>query len=261
MNWQAGVGRVVDRAQSARGPVGSLTNMVGAGILNQRVLGMAGRHSASFSIPVPPELHRRWTASGVFPRIDPELHRDHAGSAGVTATGATSMDHAAVRAALERARDVLWRTQRRDGAWESPGDMGPIPTAQVMVALRSAGGCCPRTRPTAHGGCARAKSLTAPTARTRPPPRATSAPPRRPGPRLHCARRGQRRGDRASSHVRRRAGRNRRGRRRVRPRRPGGRVPDTGRPDQPSELPCPPMLPALLPPLVRFMERRSTRGS
>ena len=73
MNWQAGVGRVLDRAQSARGPVGSLTKMVGAGILNQRVMGMAGRPSASFSIPVPPELHRRWTASGVFPRIDPEL--------------------------------------------------------------------------------------------------------------------------------------------------------------------------------------------
>jgi hypothetical protein len=73
MGWQAGVGRVLDRAQSARGPVGSLTKMVGAGILNQRVLGMAGRPSASFSIPVPPELHRRWTASGVFPSIDPEL--------------------------------------------------------------------------------------------------------------------------------------------------------------------------------------------
>ena len=73
MNWQAGVGRVLDRAQSARGPVGSLTKMVGAGILNQRVVGMAGRHSATFSIPVAPELHRRWTASGVFPRIDPEL--------------------------------------------------------------------------------------------------------------------------------------------------------------------------------------------
>lgn len=73
MNWQSSVGRVLDRAQSARGPVGSLTKMVGAGILNQRVVGMAGRHSASFSIPVPPELHRRWTASGVFPRIDPEL--------------------------------------------------------------------------------------------------------------------------------------------------------------------------------------------
>ena len=73
MNWQAGFGRVLDRAQSARGPIGSLTKMVGAGILNQRVVEMAGRHSASFSIPVPPELHRRWTASGVFPRIDPEL--------------------------------------------------------------------------------------------------------------------------------------------------------------------------------------------
>jgi hypothetical protein len=73
MNWQSSVGRVLDRAQSARGPVGSLTKMVGAGILNQRVVGMAGRHSASFSIPVPPELQRRWTASGVFPRIDPEL--------------------------------------------------------------------------------------------------------------------------------------------------------------------------------------------
>jgi len=73
MNWQSGVGRVLDRAQSARGPVGSLTKMVGAGILNQRVVELAGRHSASFSIPVPPELHRRWTASGVFPRIDPEL--------------------------------------------------------------------------------------------------------------------------------------------------------------------------------------------
>ncbi len=73
MNWQRGAGRVLDRAQSARGPVGSLTKMVGAGILNQRVLGMAGRPSASFSIPVPPELHRRWTASGVFPSIDPEL--------------------------------------------------------------------------------------------------------------------------------------------------------------------------------------------
>jgi hypothetical protein len=73
MGWPAGVGRVLDRAQSARGPIGSLTKLVGAGILNQRVVAMAGRNSASFSIPVPPELERRWTASGVFPRIDPEL--------------------------------------------------------------------------------------------------------------------------------------------------------------------------------------------
>jgi hypothetical protein len=73
MSWQGSVGRVLDRAQSARGPVGSLTKLVGAGILNQRIVELAGRHSASFSIPVPPELERRWTASGVFPRIDPGL--------------------------------------------------------------------------------------------------------------------------------------------------------------------------------------------
>jgi ER-bound oxygenase mpaB/B'/Rubber oxygenase, catalytic domain len=34
---------------------------------------MAGGRSASFSIPVPRELERRWTASGVFPAIDNEL--------------------------------------------------------------------------------------------------------------------------------------------------------------------------------------------
>ena len=73
MGWQAGVGRVLDRAQSSRGPIGSLTKLVGAGVLNQRVVGMAGRRSVSFSIPVPSDLQQRWTASGVFPRIDPEL--------------------------------------------------------------------------------------------------------------------------------------------------------------------------------------------
>ena len=71
--WQAGVGRALHRAQSARGPLGSLTKMVGAGMLNQRVIGMAGGRSASFSIPVPPELQRRWAASGIFPTIDSEL--------------------------------------------------------------------------------------------------------------------------------------------------------------------------------------------
>jgi hypothetical protein len=74
-NDQAGVGRALDTAQSARGPVGSLTELVGAGILNQRIVEMAGRHCASFSIPVPPELELHFTASGVFPSIDPELIR------------------------------------------------------------------------------------------------------------------------------------------------------------------------------------------
>ena len=75
IGWQAGLGRALDSAQSARGPVGSLTKMVGAGILTQRIIEMAGRQSASFSIPVPPELERHWTASGVFPSPDPELIR------------------------------------------------------------------------------------------------------------------------------------------------------------------------------------------
>ncbi len=73
VRWQTGVGRALDRAQSARGPVGSLTKLVGAGMLNQRVAEMAGGRSASFSIPVPSELERSWTASGVFPAIDSEL--------------------------------------------------------------------------------------------------------------------------------------------------------------------------------------------
>jgi uncharacterized protein (DUF2236 family) len=73
LRWQTGVGRALDRAQSARGPIGSLTKLIGAGMLNQRVAEMAGGRSASFSIPIPHELARSWTASGVFPAIDNEL--------------------------------------------------------------------------------------------------------------------------------------------------------------------------------------------
>ncbi len=73
LRWQTGVGRALDRAQSARGPIGSLTKLIGAGMLNQRVAEMAGGRSASFSIPIPNELERSWTASGVFPAIDNEL--------------------------------------------------------------------------------------------------------------------------------------------------------------------------------------------
>ena len=68
-----GAARVLDRAQSARGPLGSLTQLLSAGMLNQHTIKMAGRRSASFAIPVPADLERRWTASGVFPQIDPEL--------------------------------------------------------------------------------------------------------------------------------------------------------------------------------------------
>ena len=65
--------RLLDRAQSARGPLGSLTQLVSAGMLNQRAVKMAGRRSASFAIPVPAGLQQSWTASGVFPQIDSSL--------------------------------------------------------------------------------------------------------------------------------------------------------------------------------------------
>ena len=61
----------------------------------------------------------------------------------MTVTGVTSLDPAAVRAALHRAQEVLWRTQRPDGSWESLCDMGAIPTAQVLVAVHAAGALAP----------------------------------------------------------------------------------------------------------------------
>ncbi len=45
----------------------------------------------------------------------------------------------AVATAVEKAQHVLWESQREDGAWECPGEMGPVPTAQVLVALHHAG--------------------------------------------------------------------------------------------------------------------------
>jgi uncharacterized protein (DUF2236 family) len=63
------LGRIVDLAQSAPG-MSSFVNLLGAMILNQQAVKMAGRRSASFAIPVPPEMSARWSASGVFPTID-----------------------------------------------------------------------------------------------------------------------------------------------------------------------------------------------
>ncbi|HEY4825377.1 MAG TPA: prenyltransferase/squalene oxidase repeat-containing protein [Solirubrobacteraceae bacterium] len=57
----------------------------------------------------------------------------------MTATGETSVDQTAVRTAVDRAREVLWRTQRPDGSWESRCDMGTMPTAQVLVVLHHVG--------------------------------------------------------------------------------------------------------------------------
>ena len=44
-------------------------------------------------------------------------------------------DVARVRRALSAAHRVLWKTQKPDGSWDMPGDLGPWVTAQVTVAL------------------------------------------------------------------------------------------------------------------------------
>jgi uncharacterized protein (DUF2236 family) len=66
------LGRFADLAQSAPG-LSSFVNMLGAMILNQQAVKMAGRRSASFAIPVPAEMSQRWSASGVFPTIDDSM--------------------------------------------------------------------------------------------------------------------------------------------------------------------------------------------
>ncbi len=45
--------------------------------------------------------------------------------------------------ALERARRSTLRTQRLEGEWESMGDMGPMPTCQVLICLKSLGALDP----------------------------------------------------------------------------------------------------------------------
>jgi len=49
-----------------------------------------------------------------------------------------------VRAAMDRARRLLWQTQRNDGSWDAPCDLGPACTAQALVALRFVGRLDPR---------------------------------------------------------------------------------------------------------------------
>ena len=179
----------------------------------------------------------------------------------MTVAGETSVDPAAVRAAIVRARDVLWRTQRPDGSWESLCDMGAIPTAQVLVALRSAGCLVAedaaagarwlrarqepdgsyRSHPTATGGdlgatasAWAALSLCAPADSGEVIARARAYVDAHGGTAAVVDAFG--RGDPAVVYVAL-----------------AGLI-------APSELPCPPMVPALIRPVVTFMERRFHSG-
>ena len=173
----------------------------------------------------------------------------------------TSIDPAAIRAALDSAREVLWRTQRPDGSWESLCDMGAIPTAQVLVALHAAGALDPadaadgarwlrsrqaddgsyRSHPTAAEGDLGATAsawaalqVCVPDASAEAIARARDWVEAHGGTAAVVEAFG--RGDPAVVYVAL-----------------AGLI-------EPSELPCPPMLPALIRPAVRFMERRFHSG-
>ncbi len=179
----------------------------------------------------------------------------------MTIAGETSIDPATVRAALDGAREVLWRTQRPDGSWESLCDMGAIPTAQVLVALHAAGALDPsdaadgarwlrgrqaqdgsfRSHPTATEGDLGATASAWAALRLCAPDDSAEAIAR------------------AAAWVEAHGG-------------TAAVVEAFGRGDpavvyvalagliEPSQLPCPPMLPALIRPAVRFMERRFHSG-
>jgi squalene-hopene/tetraprenyl-beta-curcumene cyclase len=166
-----------------------------------------------------------------------------------------------VRAALARAREVLWSTQRPDGSWESLCDMGAIPTAQVLVALWSAGCLAPddagegarwlrarqepdgsyRSHPTANEGDLGATASAWAALSVCAPEESGEAIAR------------------ARAWVETHGG-------------TGAVVEAFGRGDPavvfvalsgliaPAELPCPPMVPALIRPAVRFMEGRFHSG-
>ena len=179
----------------------------------------------------------------------------------MTTADGTSIDPAAVRASLDGAREVLWRTQRPDGSWESLCDMGAIPTAQVLVALHGAGALDPsdaadgarwlrdrqaddgsyRSHPTASEGdlgatasAWAALTLCAPRDSVDAIARARAWVEANGGTAAVIDAFG--RGDPAVVYVAL-----------------AGLI-------EASELPCPPMLPALIRPAVRFMEGRFHSG-
>lgn len=209
--------------------------------------------SSTSASPGWPDGAARASRSRTYP------HR--AGPARLSAAGGTSIDRAAVHAALERARDVLWRTQGDDGSWDSPGDMGPMPTAQVLVALHHVGRLS--SDDAAQGArWLRARQATDGSFRSYPTaPEGDLGATASAWAAMHvCAP-----GESAEAIARARGYIDAQGG-------TGAVVNAFGRGDpavvylalaglvEPSALPCPPMLPALIPPLVRFMERRFHSG-
>jgi squalene-hopene/tetraprenyl-beta-curcumene cyclase len=179
----------------------------------------------------------------------------------MTIAGDAEVDRGAVREGLDRAREVLWRAQRPDGSWESPCDMGVAPTAQVLVALHYVGALSPED---ATAGARWLRARQGPDGSYRSHPTAnegdlgTTASA---WAALHvCAPR-----DSADAITKARMYVDAR----------GGTEAVVGafaRGDpsvvflalaglvEPTALPCPPMLPGLLRPLVGFMERRFHSG-
>jgi squalene-hopene/tetraprenyl-beta-curcumene cyclase len=179
----------------------------------------------------------------------------------MSVAGAASIEKAAVRDALARAREDLWRAQRPDGSWESPCDMGVMPTAHVLVALHYAGSL---GGDHAADGARWLRARQADDGSYRPHPTAQEGDlgaTASAWAALHvCAPRDSTDAiARARDWVETRGG-------------TGAVAAAFARGDpavvylalagliEPSALPCPPMVPALIAPLVRFMERRFHSG-
>jgi squalene-hopene/tetraprenyl-beta-curcumene cyclase len=172
-----------------------------------------------------------------------------------------SIDRDEVRAALDRAREVLWRAQRPDGSWESPCDMGVAPTAQVLVALHYVGALAPED---AAAGARWLRARQAPDGSYRSHPTATEGDLGTTASAWAaldvCAQRDSVDAIAAArGYVEARGGTDAVAKAFARGDPAVVFVALAGLTD-PSELPCPPMLPALIKPLVKFMEQRFHSG-